>query len=155
MRNTKKAVSPIITTVLLILIAIILAIIILVWARGFISEKISKFIPAQSQDRPINEACDIVLLAAGVSGDKELSIINQGDIPVYKLGVRVTDSASGDATIVEYDTTGLNPGQTKLLPTPTQILTGKKVSIVPILIGKSEKKGTVEYNCKTWYDVIQ
>lgn len=155
MKDTKKAVSPIITTVLLILIAIVLAIIILIWARGFISEKISKFVPAQSQDRPITEACDGVILAAGVSGNNELSIINQGDIPVYKLGVRVVDSDSGDATIVEYDTTGLNAGQTKLLPTPTQSLSGKKISIVPILIGKSEKKGIVEYNCKTWYDLIQ
>lgn len=153
MKNTKKAISPIITTVLLILIAIILAVIILLWARGFISEKISKFVPAQSQDRPIEEACNLVVLSAGINGN-QLSIINQGDIPVYKIGVRVTASSSGDSTIKEYDTTGLNPGQTKLLTT-TQSLSGNKVEIVPILIGKSEKKGNVEYNCKQWLSVLQ
>lgn len=153
MKTAKKAVSPIITTVLLILVAIVLAIIILVWARGFIAEKVSKFIPAQSQDRPITEACDSVSLSASTSGDQELSIVNQGDIPVYKIGIRVTASG-GESTIVEYDTTGLNPGQSKSIPTPTQHLTGNGVAIVPILIGKSEKKGTVEYNCKTWFNVI-
>ena len=38
----KKAVSPIISTVLLIMIVIILAIIILLWSRGFIKEAITK-----------------------------------------------------------------------------------------------------------------
>ena len=153
MKNNKKAISPIITTVLLVLVAMILAIIILFWARGFISEKISKFIPAQSQDRPVAEACESVSLSVAITGAKELSIINQGDIPVYKLGVRVKDNG-GQATIVEYETIGLDPGQSKLLATPTQTLTGG-VSIVPILMAKSEKTGTVEYNCKNWVDVVQ
>lgn len=153
MKTAKKAISPIITTVLLVLVAIVLAVIILVWARGFIAEKVSKFIPAQSQDRPINEACDSISLSAAINGDQEIYLINQGDIPVYKIGVRVTNAASGEATLVEYDTAGLNPGQSKAVVT-TQSLTGNKIAIVPILIGKSEKKGNVEYNCKTWFDVL-
>jgi flagellin-like protein len=154
MKTAKKAVSPIITTVLLILVAIILAIIILVWARGFIAEKVSKFIPEQQEDRPISEACTSpsLSLSVAINGDNELSLINQGDIPVYKIGVRVTASG-GESTIVEYDATGLNPGQSKSIATPTQHLTGNKIAIVPILIGKSEKKGTVEYNCKNWAEV--
>lgn len=153
MKSTKKGISPIITTVLLILIAIILAVIILLWARGFISEKVSKFVPSESQDRPIEEACNLVSLSAGIDGN-QLSVVNQGDIPVYKLNVRVTNSVSGDSTIKEYDTTGLNPGQTKLLTT-AQSLSGNKVEIEPILIGKSDKNGNVEYNCKIWLTVLQ
>ena len=40
--KNKKAVSPMISTVLLIMIAIIIAIIILIWGRGFIKEKLDK-----------------------------------------------------------------------------------------------------------------
>ena len=45
--KNKKAVSPVVSTVLLVLIVIILAIIILLWSRGFIKEVILKEIPGE------------------------------------------------------------------------------------------------------------
>jgi FlaG/FlaF family flagellin (archaellin) len=152
--KNKQGLSPLITTIFLILLAIILAVIILLWATGFTGEKISKFIPSSGGDRPITEACEKVLLQVSITGTNELSIINQGDIPLYKLGVRVTDSASGESTVKEYDVVkGLSTGQSISIQS-TQTLSGNKVSIVPILIGKSDKSDTKEYNCKNWVEVV-
>jgi flagellin-like protein len=153
-KSNKRGISPIITTILLVVIAMILAVIILVWARGFMTEKISKFIPSQSEARPITEACDAVLLEPAVTGTNSISIINRGDIPLHMLGVRVTDATSGDSTIVEY-VQDLKPGQSNEITTDaSQILLGNKVEIVPILLGQSEKEGIKQYNCKNWIEVV-
>ena len=56
----KRALSPVITTVLLILVAIILALLIWFWARSAIGEQISKF--DGNSDRPIDEVCNLVNL---------------------------------------------------------------------------------------------
>jgi len=41
-KRGKKAVSPVVATVLLILIVVILAVIVFLWARGFIGESLTK-----------------------------------------------------------------------------------------------------------------
>lgn len=152
--KSKKAVSPIITTVLLILLALVLALIILLYFRGFLSEKIAKFIPTTGEERPISEACDAISLEVAIAGNNELSVINQGDIPLYKIGVRVLDSSTGDSNVKEYDNVkGLSAGQAIMVSTPDQQLSGNKVSVAAILIGKGNKDATKEYNCKKWINV--
>jgi len=130
---TKKAVSPIITTILLVLIAIILAIIILVWARGFIKESLTKF------DEPIERACDDVNLQVSVSGN-ELIVINQGDVPVYKLGMRIVKESGTE--VVESTETNFLPGSTRTIHSE-----GSVENIIPILLG-TDREGTVkQYSC--------
>jgi len=85
--NAKKAISPVVTTILLVMIAIVLALIILLWARGFIKETLMKF------GEPIERACEQVNLQVSISGS-ELSVINQGSVPVYKLAVRIEGKIS-------------------------------------------------------------
>ena len=48
-RKNKKAVSPTISTVLLVMIVIIVAIIILMWSRGFIKEAIEKEVAGEKK----------------------------------------------------------------------------------------------------------
>ena len=87
MQRGKKALSPVITTILLVMIAIILAIIILMWARGFIKEGVQKF------DNPIEDVRRDVVFNAQVAGSKEISVINSGSVPIYKFGVEISGEA--------------------------------------------------------------
>ena len=58
MKNNKKGVSPVVSTVLLIMIVIILAIIILIWSQGFIKEAITKQVSGETKS--IDQYCSDV-----------------------------------------------------------------------------------------------
>ena len=85
-RCNKKALSPVIATVLLILLVIILATIVFLWARGFLGEQIEKF------DRPIDYACDAISFEArlvpGLGGKYAIEIVNTGDIDIYNFQIK-------------------------------------------------------------------
>jgi len=140
-REMKRAVSPVITTVLLILLVIVLAAIIFLWAKGFNSEAISKSISG-SEPRAISLVCDDVKLSATISGS-DLSIVNQGNVPVYKVGIRSGNGAqstitekeinlgAGSTTVVsDVDTTGID-----------------KIEVIPILLGQKEDNTYEQYSC--------
>ena len=68
-KECKKAVSPVVTTVLLVLIVLILATLIIIWGTQFIPEKISKF------GNPIEDGCSNVEFSASFQGGK-LYLVN-------------------------------------------------------------------------------
>lgn len=146
MIKTKKAISPIITTVLLVLLALILAIIILLWARGFVQEPLIKF------DRPIEEACSSVGIQASITGSNDIAVNNIGDIPIYKLGVRI--SGAGASEIETFDVS-LDSGSSINIKTSSS-LSGAEVQLVPILLGSSEENATKEYRCpkSNWQTLV-
>ena len=137
----KKALSPVITTILLVLLAIVLASIILLWARGFVKETPLKFDSSLNEDRPIQELCDKVRLEFALFGN-EISINNLGAIPVNKI--QVITSAGGSSSSTDYEI-NVNSGDSKSVTSGVD-LTGKKVEIVPILLGKL-KTGYAQYSC--------
>ena len=137
MKKSKKAISPIITTILLIVLALVLALIILLWARGFMTEQVAKF------DAPIENSCKDVNLQASVSDDS-ITLSNMGNVPVYKIGIKVSSAGSSG---IEYKEVNLVQGGSSTI-TSTKTLTGNSVELVPVLLGKSQKTGeTKEYNC--------
>ena len=78
----KRGLSPTVATVLLISIALILAIIIFIWARGFIGETLLK------ADEPIENSCEQVIFSAeAFANGGEISLVNQGNIPIYEVAV--------------------------------------------------------------------
>ena len=79
--RTKKGLSPVIATVLLISIVVVIALIILLWAMSFFREVIQK------QGKSAEQACGEVDLEASLNGDS-LSVINNGNIPVYAVKIR-------------------------------------------------------------------
>jgi flagellin-like protein len=138
MGYNKKALSPIITTVLLIVMALILAMIIFMWAVGFFREQVSK------ADQPIENICPEVNLQASIVGDKLLSLNNQGDYAIYKITIKVSGAGTSDKEDVQID---LQPAGSKLVDSTLQ-LSGSNVQIIPILLGTSKKTGAVkEYSC--------
>ena len=119
-KNSKKAVSPVITTILLVMMAVILAVIILLWAQNFKGEQVEKF------DGPIENLCEDIIVSASVSGN-EISLINSGNVPVYMISIRV----SGNSEDKEVN---LLQGGTAVI-TSTMPLAGKTVELVPVLLG--------------------
>ncbi len=136
MRNNKKAISPVITTISLILLALVLASIIFLWAKGFIGEQVSKF------DRPISESCGNVVLKAAASGEG-IKITNNGNVAVFKVGVRLT--ASDGSSSINDELINLVPGAS--LTIFPSIPEGSKVDLIPILLGKTSKGGSSEFTC--------
>lgn len=129
----KKGISPVIATVLLISIALIIGAIIFIWASFFIKENIQK------NGESIATVCDRVDLEASISGNT-LNIINNGDVPVYKLALNIGDSQN--LVVKNYGEINLGSGQSKTIDlTETNV-----VSITPILKGIKNDAET-DYTC--------
>jgi len=135
----KKGVSPIVATVLLIVLVVIIALIIFLWARGFVKERGIKTI--QGQEVSGEDACKMVKIEADVSGN-EITILNKGDVYIYKVEIKKIKSGSSD---IEKKGVFIGGGSSKTLSAG---LDGyEKVRIVPIILVKTSE-GTNEFNCE-------
>ena len=154
LRN-EKGVSPIVSTVLLIMIVIILALIIIFWARGFIKEAIEKTIGGNK--KRINEYCSEVQLEGFVNNDpgNSFGFQNIGNVPVYSFSLKLTEKGTGTSRL--YTVSGasgnINPGFGVTIS--SSIVSGltserydayDKVQVIPILLGTS-KGGSEQFQC--------
>ena len=137
-KNT-KGISPVIATVLLIVVAIGLFIAIFAWIRGMQQEAILKF------NSDIKQSClNVNFDATYQSGTVQIQ--NTGNIPIWKAEVFL--KAGGSLT-----NKGFIPGP--VMPGTSASLTGKtcgsgsQFKITPILLGTSQKSGgEKEYKCE-------
>lgn len=131
----KKGISPVIATVLLITIALILAVIIFLWARNFIGEKVQKF------GEPIENSCSEISFDADVSlsdGNLALDVVNKGNIPLYGIEVRMKE----DGGVINIGSAGrtIANGQTEqftLSDIYEDLDVGTELVLVPVIIGES------------------
>jgi flagellin-like protein len=141
----RKAVSPVISTVLLIMIVIIIAIIILLWSRGFVQEAIEKDIAGST--KRINEFCPDVKLKSIVNSDGSFGFENIGNVPVFGFNLKI--SGDGDSEIINYDNEGggtVNPGFSVLIEDRGSYDELGEVKVIPIILGESEG-GQSEFEC--------
>jgi flagellin-like protein len=86
-RKEKRAVSPVIATVLIILMTVILVLIVFLWARTWLGEKIEKF------DANIEQSCGEINYDASLSqigGTYTLTIENKGNVNIFAFELRGT-----------------------------------------------------------------
>ncbi len=142
MRN-KKAISPIISTVLLIMLVMILAAIIVLWYKGiFKTEHIIKF------DRPIEQNCQDITLETFVDeGSGIFSATNTGNVPIYKIKLKTTSSGSSDVSEIKKDTGSVLPVGGSYVFTDYIYSNYEKVTIIPILLGKDNNGNVKEKMC--------
>jgi len=142
--RNKKAVSPVIATVLLISIVIILAAIILIWALSFIKEVVMKE-AVEGDERSAEQACSEVNLGASLSGGC-LYLINRGNVPIYQLEIIIKSGGSIDRENQEIN---LAPGHSSsnICEIDDEYSSADSIEIIPVLLGKTEK-GTSAYTCK-------
>lgn len=84
---SKRGLSPIIATLLLIAVVVTLSAIVFIWAGRFIPEVVQK------QGLPAEQACDNIVLSATyyreTSEGKTIAVTNSGNIPVYGMSLLV------------------------------------------------------------------
>jgi len=136
----KKAMSPVIATMLLIAIVIVLALIVFLWFRGITEEAVTKF-----EGTNVKLVCEDVSFDASYSNG-EIYIMNTGNVPIYKMRVKsFTNGSHTTETLTEnWPAYGLTQGGTYsggISGTPNKII------LIPILIGHS-KRGDVTYTCE-------
>ena len=96
----KRGLSPVIASVLMIMLVLVLAAMIFLWARGFISEQIEKF------GKPVDELCGSVDFRVESIEDNtgrivELEILNRGNVAIWHLDVKMFKD--GNSEISKFD----------------------------------------------------
>jgi flagellin-like protein len=133
----KKGVSPVVATVLLIAIVIVLAVIIFLWARGFISEK------AEKDGSAVEFSCELIDLKIGIFGD-QLEIINRGNVPIYGIDVKLR--GTGEVIVNELPGKTVGIGNSLSIDLGFTPSSGDEFNVVPIILGETET-GKVAHTC--------
>ena len=136
--NNKRGISPVIATVLLILLGVILAVIIFLWARSFVSETAQKDIGEGPE--AVELFCDDIKFDAEayLEGDNVIvSVVNQGNVPLY--GIEIKTKGVGYTKVIDAQpfsdtlTSGSNQQATF---EKGDLDKGVDLLISPILLGK-------------------
>ena len=142
--KNKSGISPIISTVLLIMIVIVLAIIILLWSRGFIQEAILKEVAGN--EKRVEQFCGEVGMTRILNNDGSFGITNSGNVPIFKINLKTTRSGASTTTEISPEDGGLvNPGFTSIIGSNYDSY--EEVKVIPILLGKSKSGGITEFSC--------
>jgi len=143
--ESKKGVSPVIATVLLISIALILAVIIFLWVRSFVSEKIQKF------DEPIENSCEQINFEAEAFADN-INIVNRGNVPLYGLEIRKVSAGTIEGAM-QFPEFTIGEGESSSITLSDggiDLGGGEELLVVPIILG--EAKGFKKaYTCDEKY----
>ena len=135
----RKGISPVIATVLLIAITVALALIVFLWARGFVGEKVQKL------GQPVESLCAEVNFNADVSNGK-INVINRGNIPIYALDIK-KKSAGSLVTSTPLEKT-IKSGETASINLPLDVQAGDELLLTPEILGtKGEDGATTPYSC--------
>ena len=131
MKNThKKGISPVVATVLLIVIALAAFAFVFMFARGFIKESIEKF------NAPIENACQSIVYEATLSeGEGKIYLNNQGNTPVYGFNIEQTTEGSSTVTFVRPQSGNLAIGAIDVLVDIWDLSGVESVKIIPVLVG--------------------
>ncbi len=146
----KRGLSPVIATVLLISIALVLAIIIFIWAKTFVSERVEKF------GEPIENSCDkVVFEVEAIEGDG-IYILNKGNVALYGIEIRKKrlGSLRVEGVAVPEDLSSIisGSGETVNVPIPEEITSQNELLIVPMILGETNSFKRA-YTCDQRYGV--
>jgi flagellin-like protein len=135
---TKKALSPVVASVLLVALVLILAVIIFLWARAFLPEKLQKDLGGGAA--PIEDACKEVQFTAQYDSGN-IYILNEGNVPLHGVEIGIK---KGFGSLEFTDFTGgvniVKIGETTTFDLSNiTISTGNEIVIVPVLLGESAK----------------
>ena len=129
----KRGLSPVIATVLLISLALVLAVIIFLWAKGFVKEKAQKFGEA------IELACDDIDFVAEVDNGGFVKVNNVGNVPIYKVEIRKRSVGTVKSLGTAEFGDGIPKGSTKSSRESVGgVVGGDKLIAVPIILGETE-----------------
>jgi FlaG/FlaF family flagellin (archaellin) len=131
----KGGLSPVIASVLMILLVLVLSVIIFLWARGFVDEQVEKF------GKPIEEMCESVDFMVEEFED-ELEIVNRGNVDIHHLDVKM--SKGGNSEVSKFDFR-IDSGKAVREPVSFRFVDGSiadEVIVYPALIGKVKDRNS-------------
>lgn len=134
MKN-KKGISPVIATVLLIVMVVIIALIVFLWFKELTQESITKF-----GGKNIELVCDEIDFQAEYFGGT-IVLTNLGNVPIYKMKMKIYEGSRYETRFFDDNwhvdgllQGGIHPEDVSGDITP-QVT---KIAIIPVLIGVSE-----------------
>ncbi len=139
----KKGISPVVSTVLLITMTIILAAIILLWARGFIKESLTKEIGGDI--KRVESRCSEISADSILNDDvgKTFGFTNTGNVPIYAVDLKLAEKDSGSSKVEREG--GVNPGFSIVFDYNYDEY--EEVKVIPILLGKTKSGSVQEFTC--------
>ena len=134
----KRGLSPVIATVLLVMLVLFLAAIVFLWARGFISEQIEKF------GRPVEDQCKLVdfdvAVVSGIAGQHALEVVNHGNIDIYRLEIKKTLGGNSEVTKFKFNIPAGKPKKGDAFLMMNDGSPPETITVYPALIGNVRGK---------------
>ena len=143
----KKAISPVIATVLLIAMVVVIALIIFLWFRGMTQEAIVKF------DENVELVCKDIDFDASYSSSI-LSISNIGNVPIFGMKIKKVFSGGHETKDLRdlsngWPEYGLNSG--KIFSEQIVFENANKIIVIPVLLGKTKSGVQKTFVCDEQY----
>ena len=136
----KKGLSPVIASVLLIMLVLVLAMIIFLWARGFISEQIEKF------GQPVEQQCgqmDYNIELLGSPGAYTIEGVNHGNVPIAYFDIKKVKGGSSEIKSFKFLQLGVDGTLPNVGFDIGEMSDGsfpEKIIIYPVLLGNVKGK---------------
>jgi len=131
---SKRGLSPVVATVLLIMLTMVLALMVFLWAQGFVSEQIQKGGTSSDQVcQQISFDVDSSQIANGVN----LQIVNRGNTPIYNFDIKFVGTQ--DTSMKNFNF-GVDVGQatpSQVVPVPSGIT---QLILYPMILGTVQGK---------------
>jgi flagellin-like protein len=138
-RIYRRGLSPVIASVLLILLVLVLAMMVFLWARGFVTEQVEKF------GAPIEEYCSNVNFKVSYyseSGIDKLEIANKGNIDIFYLEIK--KFKQGNSEVSRFDVP-IDARQVITEEVSLEMKNGdfpEEITLYPALVGNVRNKQT-------------
>jgi len=153
----KRGVSPMVSTVVLIMIVVVLAIIVLLWYQGFRGEQILKF--SDGVEKPIEKLCSDVGIRSFVNEDSEpksFGFHNIGNVPIYSINLKITKN-DGTSIVEKLGSSQGGKVDTGLSTTFKDIeylSDWNEAKIIPVILGKTKSGVIRQFTCPEDLGVI-
>lgn len=134
----KGGLSPVIATVLLVMLVLFLASIVFLWARGFISEQIEKF------GRSIEDECKLidfsVAVLDGTVSQHAIEVINHGNTDIYRLEIKKSLGGTSEVTKFKFNVNAGGFVKEDVLLMMNDNSKPETITIYPALVGSVRGK---------------
>ena len=142
MNNMKKrGISPIIATILLVVIVMVLALIIFLWARGFVKESVRK------QGASAQQKCEEISLSVAYVNDV-LEISNNGDVPIYRLEIEKKNEGNIE---LQREVVKLKSGDSTTISVGSEY---EEIKVIPAILGETKTSKKI-YTCKNNFFIAE
>ena len=136
MLNNKRGVSPVIATVLLIVLAIVLVGIVFLWMSSFVAEQLEK------QGKPTEQVCNDVEFAIEAEYDTigrtiGLQVVNRGNVNIYGFDINFVGTKDSSMKSFKFNVPVGEASDLQVIPIVTDV---KKVVLYPMLLGSVKGK---------------